>query len=202
MAGPGRSPSPGPGRAGSGWLMGGRGSIYQATRRLYRAHKTPFGASGRVQVRLFGGSGVRVLRCRFQSPPQCHQQRPPVRARVRVRLMQAGRVRVPLQAEQAGRVRRGPPAPLPVQSGEVRRGSMLPALPWSGAVLRSGSRSWPGPGPERAGGPGPGPARSSGPGPAPAPARPFPKATAIFPPPTPGRKFPAIFPARYFTRTV
>lgn len=32
------------------------------------------------------------------------------------------------------------------------------------------------------------------------PARPFPKATAIFPPPTPGRKFPAIFPARYFMR--
>lgn len=87
---------------------------------------------------------MRVLRCRFQSPPQCHQRRPPVRVRVRVRLMQAGRVRVPLQAEQAGRVRRGPPAPLPVQSGEVRRGSMLPALPWSGAVLRSWSGSWSG----------------------------------------------------------
>ena len=196
-AGPRLPVQAGPGPAGW-WGVGG--SIYQATRRLYRTHKTPFGASGRVRVRLFGGSGVRVLRCRFQSPPQCHQQRPPVRARVRVRLMQAGRVRVPLQAEQAWRVRRGPPAPLPVQSGEVRRGSMLPALPWSGAVLRSGSRSWPGPGPERAGGPGPGPARAGGPGPG--PARPFPKATAIFPPPTPGRKFPAIFPARYFTRTV
>ena len=33
-------------------------------------------------------------------------------------------------------------------------------------------------------------------------ARPFPKATAIFPPPTPGRKFPAIFPARGFMRAV
>lgn len=34
VAGPGRSPSPGPGRAGSGWLMGGRGeyiSSYQET---------------------------------------------------------------------------------------------------------------------------------------------------------------------------
>ena len=55
-----------------------------------------------------------------------------------VRLMQAGRVRLPLQAEQAGRLL----------------------------------------------------------------ARPFPKATAIFPPPTPGRKFPAIFPARGFMRAV
>ena len=82
-------------------------------------------------------------------------------------------------------VRRGPvpvPVLLPCRSGAVRSRPPVPVRLLRGPGLRSGvvlrSRC-----------------RSS-------PARPFPKATAIFPPPTPGRKFPAIFPARYFMRAV
>ena len=105
-----------------------------------------------------------------------------------------------LQAVGAGRLRRaaGPVlrlAPLPVRRGPVPVPVLLPCR---SCAVRFGP-----PVPVRLlRGPGLRPGvflrfrcRSS-------PARPFPKATAIFPPPTPGRKFPAIFPARYFTRTV
>ena len=105
-----------------------------------------------------------------------------------------------LQAVGAGRLRRaaGPVlrlAPLPVRRGPVPVPVLLPCR---SCAVRFGP-----PVPVRLlRGPGLRPGvflrfrcRSS-------PARPFPKATAIFPPPTPGRKFPAIFPARYFMRAV
>ena len=96
-----------------------------------------------------------------------------------------------LQAVGAGRLRRaaGPVlrlAPLPVRRGPVPVPVLLPCR---SCAVRFGP-----PVPVRLlRGPGLRPGvvlrfrcRSS-------PARPFPKATAIFPPPTPGRKFPAIF---------
>ena len=200
VAGLARSPSAGPGLA---WLAGGgRGRIYPAIRRLYRAHKTP-------PARLAGGPGLlsgRVWRAGFQSPFQfARQQLPrvtpcagPVLALVLVlavsgfgpALRAVGVVRPRRAAGPVLRlaplpVRRGPcpvPVLLPCRSGAVRSRPPVPVRLLRGPGLRSGvvlrSRC-----------------RSS-------PARPFPKATAIFPPPTPGRKFPAIFPARYFTRTV
>lgn len=183
--------------------MGGEGGrIYPAIRRLYRAHKTP-------PARLAGGPGLLpggVWRAGFQSPFQsARQQLPrvtpcagPVLALVLVLAVSGFGPAV--QAIGAGHLRRaaGPvlrlaplpvrrgPVPVPVlppcRSGAVRFGPPVPVRLLRGPGLRSGAvlRSC---------------CRSS-------PARPFPKATAIFPPPTPGRKFPAIFPARYFMRAV
>ena len=182
------------------WGEGGR--IYPAIRRLYRAHKTP-------PARLAGGPGLLpggVWRAGFQSPFQSvRQQLPrvspcagPVLALVLV--VAVSGFGPALQAVGAGRLRRAAApvlrlAPLPVRRGPCPVPVLLPCR--SGAV-----RSRP-PVPVRLlRGPGLQPGvflrfrcRSS-------PARPFPKATAIFPPPTPGRKFPAIFPARYFMRAV
>lgn len=188
-----------PGPAGW-WGEGGR--IYPATRRLYRAHKTP-------PARLAGGPGLLsggVWRAGFQSPFQsARQQLPhvttcagPVLALVLVLAVSGfcpasqavGAVRLRRAAGPVLRlaplpVRRGPvpvPVLLPCRSGAVRFGPPVPVRLLCGPGLRSGAvlRSC---------------CRSS-------PARPFPKATAIFPPPTPDRKFPAIFPARYFMRAV
>ena len=189
-------PRPGPAAGG------GRGRIYQAIRRLYRAHKPP-------PARLAGGPGLLpggVWRAGFQSPFQfARQQLPrvspcagPVLALVLVLSLvlavsgfgpASQAVGVVLLRRAAGPVlrlapfpvRRGPPA-VPVQSGAVLSGPPVPVRLlrgpglWSGVVRRSRCRS--------------------------SPARPFSEATAIFPPPTPGRKFPAIFPARYFMRAV
>lgn len=207
FGGPARPVRPGPRPPVRSWppvrlACGGGERIYPAIRRLYRAHKTP-------PARLAGGPGLlsgRVWRAGFQSPFQfARQQLPrvtpcagPVLALVLVlavsgfgpALRAVGVVRPRRAAGPVLRlaplpVRRGPcpvPVLLPCRSGAVRSRPPVPVRLLRGPGLRSGvvlrSRC-----------------RSS-------PARPFPKATAIFPPPTPGRKFPAIFPARYFTRTV
>lgn len=110
-------------------------------------------------------------------------------------------------------VRRGPSVQA-VGAVRLRRaaGLVLRLAPHPArSISAAGPPAVPVPGPARSGppglapcwrGPGAGPARSSGAGPASGPAFAFSKATAIFQPPTPGRKFPANFPARYFTRPV
>ena len=179
--------------------MGGEGGrIYPAIRRLYRAHKTP-------PARLAGGPGLLpggVWRAGFQSPFQsARQQLPrvtpcagPVLALVLVLAVSGFGPAV--QAIGAGRLRRaaGPvlrlaplpvrrgPVPVPVlppcRSGAVRFGPPVPVRLLRGPGLRSGAvlRSC---------------CRSS-------PARPFPKATAIFPPPYTGPKISSDFSGEVF----
>ena len=130
VAGLARSPSAGPGRAGSGWLVGGVGGrIYPAIRRLYRARKTPparlSGSGWWPCPGPAGGACKAIFNRRSNRPPQ----RPPVRLVVR-----AGRVvlarfgpLVPVRLMQAGRVR------LPRRAGPVRRGPALAHIP--GAAL-------------------------------------------------------------------
>ena len=151
VAGLARSPSAGPVPAWPGWLMGGRGRIYPAIRRLYRAHKTP-------PARLAGGPGLLpggVWRAGFQSPFQsARQQLPrvtpcagpgPGAGRLRLWSSGAGHRRGPSppccrSGPPAGSAprparscsRAGPPA-VPVRRGSVRSAGPGPAL----------ARSWP-----------------------------------------------------------
>ena len=154
VAGLSRSPSAGPVLAWPGWLMGGRGRIYPAIRRLYRAHKTP-------PARLAGGPGLLsggVWRAGFQSPFQSVRQQPPRQPLRRSGPgLGAGGGRLRLWSSVAGRrrgpsppcCRSGPPAgsaPRPARSCfragppavPVRRGSVPASGP--GPAL---ARSWP-----------------------------------------------------------
>ena len=136
-----------------GWLVGGRGRIYPAIRRLYRAHKTP-------PARLAGGPGLLpggVWRAGFQSPFQSARQQLPRVTPCAGPGPGAGAGRLRLWSSGAGHrrgpsppcCRSGPPAgsaPRPARSCSragppavpVRRGSVRSAGP--GPAL---ARSWP-----------------------------------------------------------
>lgn len=135
-----------------GWLVGGRGRIYPAIRRLHRAYKTP-------PARLAGGPGLLpggVWRAGFQSPFQSVRQqspRQPLRRSgpgpgagggcLRLWSSVAGRRRGPSppccrSGPPAGSApcparscsRAGPPA-VPVLRGSVWSAGPGPALAWS-----------------------------------------------------------------------
>ena len=133
LAGLARSPSAGPVPAWPGWLVGGRGGVYTKLPGDYTARIKPLrrgwpGPAGRSWPGPAGASCNGVFNPRRNFP----RQRPPVLARLLARLMQAGRVRLPFQVEQAGRVRRRSMFPASVRSGDVRRGSILSASVQSG----------------------------------------------------------------------
>ena len=188
-------PRPGP----AGWL--GKGGVYIKLSGDYTARIKPLRRGWRTVPASWLAE---FWRAGFQSPPQSVRHRLPVPVRPWP-LVLVRRGSSPTWCRSSGG--RGPPAGSD-PCCRSRPGAVLlwrGAGPLVGAVLRLA--------PVPAAGPAPAwsfsgavPvlwwARSSGAGPAPGPARPFPKATAIFPPPTPGRKFPAIFPARYFMRAV
>ena len=179
----------------AGW-WGEGGHIYPAIRRLYRARKTPPARLAWLRPGPAGVSCNAVFIHRHNRPPAAAPGLGPALGLAGV--CRAGPALV--QVEQAGRVRLSwsgvAPGPCSRRRSWSRVGPAL--LARRGPLVRvrrrprrsgpGGSGSWSG--------------AALGHGPAPGPARPFPKATAIFPPPTPGRKFPAIFPARYFMRAV
>ena len=203
VAGLSRSPSASPVLAWPGWLMGGKGGVYIQLSGDYTARIKPLRRGWRaVPASCLAEFGAPVFNRRFNPPGNSSPASPlaPVRswpwcwcwpspALVQRCRPSARAISAVLPVRSSGWLRSPSGAVLfPCRSsrraGPARFGSVRRSRSGSCAVLASG------------------PARSSGPGPAPGPARPFPKATAIFPPPTPGRKFPAIFPARYFMRAV
>ena len=159
---------------------GGKGGVYIQLSGDYTARIKPLRRGWRaVPASCLAEFGAPVFNRRFNPPGNSSPASPLAPVLALVLVLAVSGFGPAVQAIGAGRLRRaaGPVlrlAPLPVRRGPVP----VPVLPpcRSGAVLRSCCRS--------------------------SPARPFPKATAIFPPPTPGRKFPAIFPARYFMRAV
>lgn len=86
------------------------------------------GPAGRSWPYPAGASCKAVFNPRRNFP----QQRPSVRVRLLVRLMQAGRVRLPVQVEQAVQVRRQSIFLASVRSGDILRRSILPAAVRSG----------------------------------------------------------------------
>ena len=158
VAGLSRSPSAGPVLAWPGWLMGGRGRIYPAIRRLHRAHKTP-------PARLAGGpgllsGGVWRFSIAVSIRPATAPPRHPLRrsgpgpgagaGRLRLWSSVAGRRRGPSPSccrsgPPAGSApcpawslsRAGPPA-VPVRRGSVPASGPGPALAWSWPPVRRG----------------------------------------------------------------
>lgn len=180
---------------------GGKGGVYIQLSGDYTARIKPLRRGWRaVPASCLAEFGAPVFNRRFNPPGNSSPASPLAPVLALVLVLAVSGFGPAVQAIGAGRLRRaaGPvlrlaplpvrrgPVPVPVlppcRSGAVRFGPPVPVQLLRGPGLRSGAvlRSC---------------CRSS-------PARPFPKATAIFPPPTPGRKFPAIFPARYFMRTV
>ena len=180
---------------------GGKGGVYIQLSGDYTARIKPLRRGWRaVPASCLAEFGAPVFNRRFNPPGNSSPASPLAPVLVLVLVLAVSGFGPAVQAIGAGRLRRaaGPvlrlaplpvrrgPVPVPVlppcRSGAVRFGPPVPVQLLRGPGLRSGAvlRSC---------------CRSS-------PARPFPKATAIFPPPTPGRKFPAIFPARYFMRAV
>ena len=177
---------------------GGKGGVYIQLSGDYTARIKPLRRGWRaVLASCLAEFGAPVFNRRFNPPGNSSPASPlaPVRswpwcwcwpspALVQRCRPSARAVSAVLPVRPSGWLRSPVPVPvlLPCRSGAVRFGPPVPVRLLRGPGLRSGAvlRSC---------------CRSS-------PARPFPKATAIFPPPTPGRKFPAIFPARYFMRAV